>query len=69
MKITSAEFIKSAVWPPQYPLATLPEIAFVGRSKVGSSLISTLIRLKNLAKTSNNSGLMQFIIKFSMKNS
>jgi hypothetical protein len=26
MKITSAEFIKSAVWPPQYPPATLPEI-------------------------------------------
>jgi GTP-binding protein len=30
MKIISAEFIKSAVWPPQYPLATLPEVAFFG---------------------------------------
>jgi len=43
MKITSAEFIKSAVWPPQYPPATLPEIAFVGRSNVGkSSLIKNI---------------------------
>jgi GTP-binding protein len=37
MKITRAEFIKSAVWPPQYPPATLPEIAFAGRSNVGKS--------------------------------
>ena len=37
MKITSAEFIKSAVWPNQYPPASLPEIAFAGRSNVGKS--------------------------------
>jgi GTP-binding protein len=42
MKITSAEFVKSAVWPTQYPEATMPEIAFAGRSNVGkSSLINT----------------------------
>jgi len=67
MKITSAEFIKSAVWPPQYPPATLPEIAFVGRSNVGkSSLINTLVGRKNLAKTSNTPGRTQLINFFTI---
>ena len=67
MKITSAEFIKSAVWPPQYPPAILPEIAFVGRSNVGkSSLINTLVGRKNLAKTSNTPGRTQFINFFTI---
>ncbi len=62
MKITSAEFIKSAVWPPQYPPAIMPEIAFVGRSNVGkSSLINTLVGRRNLAKTSNTPGRTQLI--------
>ncbi len=70
MKITSAEFIKSAVWPPQYPPATLPEIAFVGRSNVGkSSLINTLVGRKNLAKTSNTPGRTQLINFFSINES
>jgi GTP-binding protein len=67
MKITSAEFIKSAVWPPQYPQATMPEIAFVGRSNVGkSSLINTLVGRKNLAKTSNTPGRTQLINFFTI---
>jgi len=67
MKITSAEFIKSAVWPPQYPPAVLPEIAFVGRSNVGkSSLINTLVGRKNLAKTSNTPGRTQLINFFTI---
>lgn len=67
MKITSAEFIKSAVWPPQYPPATMPEIAFVGRSNVGkSSLINTLVGRKNLAKTSNTPGRTQLINFFTI---
>ncbi len=70
MKITSAEFIKSAVWPPQYPPATLPEIAFVGRSNVGkSSLINTLVGRKNLAKTSDTPGRTQLINFFSINES
>ena len=67
MKITSAEFIKSAVWPPQYPPATLPEVAFVGRSNVGkSSLINTLVGRKKLAKTSNTPGRTQLINFFTI---
>lgn len=67
MKINSAEFIKSAVWPPQYPPAILPEIAFVGRSNVGkSSLINTLVGRRNLAKTSNTPGRTQLINFFSV---
>ena len=67
MKITSAQFIKSAVWPPQYPPATMPEIAFVGRSNVGkSSLINTLVGRKNLAKTSNTPGRTQLINFFTI---
>jgi GTP-binding protein len=70
MKITKAEFLKSAVWPPQYPPSKLPEIAFVGKSNVGkSSLINTLIGRKNLAKTSNTPGRTQLINFFSIDES
>lgn len=67
MKITSAEFIKSAVWPAQYPPATMPEIAFVGRSNVGkSSLINALVERRSLAKTSNTPGRTQLVNFFSI---
>jgi GTP-binding protein len=62
VKILSAEFIKSATEPAHYPEGALPEIAFVGRSNVGkSSLLNTLVRRKNLAKTSNTPGRTQLI--------
>ena len=62
MIITSAQFVKSAVEPSQYPPADLPEIAFTGRSNVGkSSLINTLVNRKHLVKTSSTPGRTQLI--------
>ena len=67
MKIISANFIKSAVKPSQYPEGSLPEIAFAGKSNVGkSSLINTLTRRKRLAKTSNSPGCTQLINFFTV---
>jgi len=57
MKITSAEYIKAAAKPNQFPETALPEVAFAGRSNVGkSSLINTLVHRKNLARTSATPG-------------
>ena len=67
MIITSAEFIKSAVKPSQYPPADLPEIAFAGRSNVGkSSLINKLLNRRRLVKTSSTPGRTQLINFFSI---
>lgn len=67
MKITSAEFIKSATQVSQYPPPELPEVAFAGRSNVGkSSLINALVERRNLAKTSNTPGRTQLINFFTI---
>jgi len=62
MRVISAEFVKSATKPSEYPPENLPEIAIAGKSNVGkSSLINTLVNRKNLAKTSSSPGRTQTI--------
>lgn len=57
MKISSAEFIKSAFQPSHWVDDDLPVVSFLGRSNVGkSSLINSLLGRKKLAKTSNSPG-------------
>jgi len=62
MRILSAEFVKSAVKPEQFPRDGFPQVAFAGRSNVGkSSLINSLVNRKNLARISRTPGRTQEI--------
>ena len=57
MKITAARFLGAAAAPGQEPPATLPEVAFAGRSNVGkSSLLNQLVGRRGLARTSATPG-------------
>jgi len=70
MKITSAEFVKSAFSQRDWIADVKPEIAFLGRSNVGkSSLINSLLLRKALARTSNTPGRTQSINYFLINNS
>lgn len=62
MKITSAEFVKSAFNDSHWVTDGRPEVAFLGRSNVGkSSLINSLLARRGLARTSNTPGRTQSI--------
>ena len=70
MKITSAEFVKSAFNRDHWIDDRRPEIAFLGRSNVGkSSLINSLLQRKGLARTSNTPGRTQSINYFLINDS
>ncbi len=65
MKVTSADFVKSAFERAHWPQDSRPEIAFLGRSNVGkSSLLNSLLQRKGLARTSNTPGRTQSINYF-----
>lgn len=67
MRVTKAEYIKSAVKPDQYPVHKSPEIAFAGRSNVGkSSLINILAGRKGLVKVSKTPGKTQLLNFFTI---
>ena len=60
--ITQGKYIASAVSKGQYPEVRKKEIVFIGRSNVGkSSLINSLVRIRNLARVSSQPGKTQTI--------
>ncbi|MCX7746725.1 MAG: ribosome biogenesis GTP-binding protein YihA/YsxC [Clostridia bacterium] len=62
MVIKNAKYELTAVKPEQYPVNTIPEVAFVGRSNVGkSSIINSLLNRKNLARVGATPGKTQQI--------
>ncbi len=57
INIHNAEFLLSGVKKEHYPVTSLPEIAFVGRSNVGkSSMINKILNRKNFARVSATPG-------------
>lgn len=62
IKITSAEFVKSATRPSEYPVTRVPEFAFFGRSNAGkSSLINMIVNRKSLVKTGSRPGMTRLV--------
>ncbi|MCD4688542.1 MAG: ribosome biogenesis GTP-binding protein YihA/YsxC [Desulfuromonadaceae bacterium] len=62
MIIKSADFVKSATRPGNYPPADFKEVAFAGRSNVGkSSLINVLVNRRGLVRTSSTPGRTQLL--------
>ena len=62
MRVHSAEFVKSATRPEEFPPPDHPEVAFAGRSNVGkSSLINVLVNRKKLVRVSKTPGHTKFL--------
>ncbi len=69
MEIKSAVFVTSLPRYGDFPGRGLPQIAVAGRSNVGkSSLINSLCRVRNLAKTSSTPGKTRLINVFLINN-
>ena len=57
INLNNANFLLSGVKKEHYPVSTVPEIAFAGRSNVGkSSLINKILNRKNFARVSATPG-------------
>lgn len=57
VQVVSADFVKTATQPSEWPRGAAPELAFVGRSNVGkSSMLNALARRKGLARVSQTPG-------------
>lgn len=57
MNINNAKYELTAVKPQQYPIGSMKEVAFVGRSNAGkSSTINCLLNRKNLARIGSTPG-------------
>ncbi len=68
MRLIEASFLVSAQSIQDSPSPDVAEIAFLGRSNVGkSSLLNSLTKRKNLAKSSSTPGKTQLINYFNIK--
>lgn len=57
VNIHNARFLLSGVKKEHYPVSTMPEVAFAGRSNVGkSSMINKILNRKNFARVSATPG-------------
>ena len=60
--MATAQFLKSAVWPEDYPDSSRPEIALVGRSNAGkSTLLNAMTGGAKVAKISSTPGKTRLI--------
>ncbi len=68
MRLIEASFLQSAQSLQDSPSPDFAEVAFLGRSNVGkSSLLNSLTKRKNLAKSSSTPGKTQLINYFDIK--
>jgi GTP-binding protein len=70
MKITSARYVKSIIGTDEILSDGKFQVAFIGRSNVGkSTLINSLVGMKNLARSSSNPGRTTKLDVFLVNNS
>jgi GTP-binding protein len=68
LRIVDSQYIKSAVYPVDFPETAFKEIAFAGKSNVGkSSMINSLTKRKLLAKTSSTPGKTRLVNFFDIR--